>query len=243
MPSIKRFSQEVLENKRFSQEINVFHGRQTPEKATLVGYGALIDSLDLAVPLPARLAVISEKHRQYQTAEWLVFTPRHAPKDSLYGHLTFALKYEGINLLFFKKLFDNVDNTTIKSMVVKEPLSQYSRKIWFLYEWLLQNVLDIPDLKKGNYVPLIDEKLQYATGKGLNSNRHRILNNLPGTIDFCPLISRTPKLENFIKEDLSGKTTRVISDVHRDILLRTSAFLLLKDSKACSVLRERILLI
>ncbi len=232
MPNIKRFSLEELENKRFSQEINVFHGRQTPEKVTLVGYGAVIDSLDLAVPLPAQLAVISEKHRQYQTPEWLVYTPRHTPQDSLYGNLTFALKYEGINLLFFKKLFDIVDKKAIESMVIKEPLSQYSRKIWFLYEWLLQNVLDIPDLKEGNYVPLVDEKLQYATSKGINSNRHRILNNLLGNIDFCPLINKTSKLENFIKEDLSGKTTKVISGVHKDILLRTSAFLLLKDSKA-----------
>jgi len=232
MPNIKRFSQEDLENKRFSQEINVFHGRQTPEKATLVGYGAVIDSLNLAIPLPAQLAVISEKHRQYQTTEWLVFTPRHSPQDSLYGNLTFAIKYEGINLLFFKKLFDIVDKTAIESMVIKEPLSQYSRKIWFLYEWLLQNVLDIPDLKEGNYVPLVDEKLQYATSKGLNSSRHRIVNNLPGTMDFCPMVFKTPKLENFIKEDLSGKTTKVISGVHKDILLRTSAFLLLKDSKA-----------
>ena len=232
MAENKRFSQIVIENKRFSQEINVFHGRQTPEKATLVGYGAIIDSLDLAVPLPAQLAVISEKHRQYHTSEWLVYTPRHTPQDSLYGHMTFALKYEGINLLFFKKLFDIVDKTAIESMVIKEPLSQYSRKIWFLYEWLLKKVLDIPDLKEGNYVPLVDEKLQYATSKGINSNRHRILNNLPGTIDFCPLITKTSKLENFIKEDLSGKTTKVISGVHRDILLRTSAFLLLKDSKA-----------
>jgi hypothetical protein len=96
----------------------------------------------------------------------------------------------------------------------------------------LQKDLDIPDLKEGNYVPLVDEKLQYATIKGINSKRHRILNNLPGTIDFCPLVSKTPKLENYIKEDLSGKTTKVISGVHKDILLRTSAFLLLKDSKA-----------
>lgn len=228
----KRFSQKDIESKRFSQEINVFHGRQTPEKVTLVGYGAVIDSLELAVPLPAQMAVISKKHRQYKTPEWLVYTPRHMPQDSLYGLMTFAIKYEGINLLFFKKLFDIVDKTVIESMVIKEPLSQYSRKIWFLYEWLLQAALDIPDLKEGNYVPLVDEKLQYATSTGINSSRHRILNNLPGTIDFCPLIAKTSKLENFIKKDLSGQTTKVISGVHRDILLRTSAFLLLKDSKA-----------
>jgi hypothetical protein len=223
----KYISRNALENKLFSREINVFHGRQAPEKATLVGYGAIIDSLDLAVPLPFRLALISEKHRQYQTPEWSIYTLRHTPQDSLYGHLTFALKYEGINLLLFKKLFDRVDKTAIEYMVIKEPLSLFSRKIWFLYEWLLQKALEIPDLKEGNYVQLVDEKLQYAITKGINSNRHRIINNLPGTINFCPLISKTQKLENFIKEDLSGKTTRVIRDVHKDILLRTSA---LKES-------------
>jgi len=232
MASIKRYSQKALENKHFSQEINVFHGRQTPEKATLVGYGAVIDSLELPVSLPATLAVISEKHRKYQTPEWLVYTPRHTPKDSLYGNLTFAIKYEGINLLFFKKLFDIVDKKAIEAMVIKEPLSQYSRKIWFLYEWLLKEELTVPDLKEGNYVPLLDEKLQYATIKGKNSSRHRILNNLPGTTDFCPLIAKTSKLENFIAKDLSGKTINIISDVQKDILLRTSSFLLLKDSKA-----------
>ncbi|MCK4920727.1 MAG: Fic family protein [Bacteroidales bacterium] len=232
MTNNKYISQEVLNNKCFSQVINVFHGRQAPEKASLVGYGALIDSLDLAVPIPARLALISEKHRQYQTPDWLVYTPRHMPKDSLNAHLIFAIKYEGINLLFFKILFDRIDSEVIESMVIKEPLSQYSRKIWFLYEWLSQKVLDILDLKEGNYVPLIDEKLQYAISKGINSKRHRILNNLPGTVDFCPLIFKTKKLEGIIKQDLSEKTTKVISNVRRDILLRTSAFLLLKDSKA-----------
>ncbi len=222
----------MVMNKHFSQVINVFHGRQTPEEATIVGYGAVIDSLNLAVTLPSQLAVISKKHRQYHTPEWLVYTPRHMPEDSLYGHLTFAIKYEGINLLFYTKLFDIVDKKTIESMVITEPLSQYSRKIWFLYEWLLQKDLDIPDLKEGNYVPLIDEKLQYAIRKGINSGRHRIFNNLPGTLNFCPLISKTKKLENFINEDLSGKAAKVISGVNKDILLRTSAFLMLKDSKA-----------
>jgi len=222
----------IKKNKQYSREINFFHGRQTPEKAILVGYGAIIEALDLAVPSPSQLALISKKHRQYKTPEWQIYTPRHKPEDTLYGHLTFAIKYEGINLLFFKKLFNKTESTTIESIVIKEPLGQYSRKIWFLYEWLLQIHLNVPDLKEGNYVPLIDEKMQYAISQGSKSGRHRILNNLPGTIDFCPLIHKTRKIEDHIKEDLSAKTLQIISGVHRDILLRTSAFLLLKDSKA-----------
>ena len=31
----------------FSKEISVFHGKTVPEKATLVGYGAVIEALGL----------------------------------------------------------------------------------------------------------------------------------------------------------------------------------------------------
>lgn len=217
---------------RFSKKISVFHGRQIPEKGTLVGYGALIDALSLSVPLPYRLAIISGKHRHYQTSEWRVFTPRHQPQDTLYGHLVFCLKYEGINLLFFKKLFEVVEESVIEELVKKEPFGQYSHKVWFLFEWLMQKLLNIPDLKEGNYIPLLDENLQYTIGKGVNSSRQRIRNNLPGTIGFCPLIYKTSKLDNYIKEDLSKKTVDLVRNVHNDILRRTSAFLMLKDSKA-----------
>lgn len=221
-----------MNDKHFSQTINVFHGRTTPEQGKLVGYGAIIDAMKLAIPLPRQLSLISEIRRQYATESWLVFTPRHQPKETLYDHLVFALKYEGINLLFFKKLFEELEHAIIEHWVSKEPLSLYSRKIWFLYEWLMQKSLALPDLKGGNYVPLVDEKLQYASPVSTNATRQRIKNNLPGTVDFCPLIHKTEKLEKYIAENLSQKTNAVLSSLHKDILLRTSSFLLLKDSKA-----------
>lgn len=221
-----------MNDKHFSQTINAFHERTTPEQGKLVGYGAIIDALKLAVPIPRQLALISEIRRQYATESWLVFTPRHQPKETLYDHLVFALKYEGINLLFFKKMFEQLEPATIEQWVNNEPLSLYSRKIWFLYEWLMQKSLALPDLKGGNYVPLVDEKLQYASSVSINATRQRIKNNLPGTVDFCPLIHKTLKLEKYITENLSKKADVVLGSIHKDILLRTSSFLLLKDSKA-----------
>lgn len=215
-----------------SQKINVFHGRTAPEPGNLVGYGAIIEAYELPVPMPQRLAIISQKHRQYTTDKWLVFTPRHQPDDTLYAHLVFALKYEGVNLLVFKKLFERLEPGKIIAWIKHEPQSQYSRRIWFLYEWLLQVRLEVPDLKEGNYILLLNENLQFATLVSINSNRHRIKNNLTGNVNFCPLIYKTAKIEKYIAENLSEKTDKVISEVNRDILLRTSAFLLLKDSKA-----------
>ncbi|MFH0759940.1 MAG: Fic family protein [Bacteroidota bacterium] len=218
--------------KRFSQPINVFHGRTAPEPGKLVGYGALIEALDLPVPLPGQLAMISERHRYYTFEGWLVFTPRHQPDETLYDHLVFALKYEGINLLFFKKMFEQIEPATIEQWVHNEPFGQYSRKIWFLFEWLMQKPLQIPDLKAGNYIPLIDKEMEFTNAVSINSRRHRIKNNLPGTVGFCPLIRQTEKLKRFIAQNLAEKTQNVINDFHKDLLLRTSAFLMLKDSKA-----------
>ncbi|MDR3626950.1 MAG: Fic family protein [Ignavibacteriaceae bacterium] len=221
-----------MNSKRFSQSLSVFHERETPERGNLVGYGALIEGLSLNVPIPNRLSLISEKHKKYSVGGWNVYTVKHQPKETLYNHLVFALKYEGVNLLFFKKLFDKLNPAEIEEWIKKEPLSIYTRKIWYLYEWLMPKQLSINDLKEGNYVSLVDDKIQYTSAVSLNSSRHRIKNNLPGTVNFCPLVYKTPKLEKYINNNLAEKTNLVIKEIHKDILLRTSAFLLLKDSKA-----------
>ena len=220
-----------MNNKHFSRRITIFHGRQTPEEAVLVGYGAIIEALQLAVPMPFQLALISSKKRQYKNEQWQVYTSRHQPEDNLHKHLVFALKYEGINLLVFKKLFETISQKEIETIVQQEILGQYSRRIWFLYEWLLNKKLDIDDLNRGNPVPLIDENLQFAV-KGISSPRHRIINNLPGTVDFCPLIFKTEKLNARIAANLSEQQKIFLKKVHKDVLQRASSFLLLKDSKA-----------
>lgn len=221
-----------MENKSFSLKISVFHGRSTPEEGLLVGYGALIEAYTLILPLPNSLTLISSKKRQYNTDQWQVLTSRYEPEDTLYKQLVFALKYEGVNLLFFKKLFEKLSTAEIETLVQLEPQGQYSRKIWFLCEWLLGTKLNILDLDKGNFVFLLDEKAQYASPISINSSRHRIKNNLPGTVNFCPLVFKTQKLERYIEANLSSKKDTYLNAIHKDVLHRASAFLLLKDSKA-----------
>jgi len=221
-----------MKNTQFSHEILIFHGRTAPEAAFLTGYGAVIQFYELEVPIPATLALISKKNKNYNIPDWIIFGPKYQPNDTLAGHLVFALKYEGVNLLVFKKLFEKLDQSELVTIITSEYSGQYMRKIWFLYEWLMEKKLPIADLTFKNFIPLLDDKLQFASNSSINSSRHRIRNNLPGTINFCPLIKRTKKLNACILKDFSLKTAEVIHGVHKDILLRTSAFLLLKDSKA-----------
>ncbi|HSH20683.1 MAG TPA: Fic family protein [Draconibacterium sp.] len=220
-----------MNNNHFSQKITVFQGRITPEESFLVGYGAIISHYKISVPVPERLSLISQKDRKYQTEEWQVFTPRYQPDETLFKQLVFALKYEGVNLLIFKKLFEILSSNEIIELVQIEPLSQYSRKIWFLYEWLFKIQLEIADLKSGNFVPLIDEKIQFAI-EGIRSSRHRIINNLPGTPGFCPLIYKTEKLKEFVEANLQDQKSSYLKGIHKDIMQRAASFLLLKDSRA-----------
>ncbi len=90
----------------------------------------------------------------------------------------------------------------------------------------------LKNLKSGNYVQVIDNKLQYGLPKGKRSSRHRIVNNLPGTINFCPLITKTEKLENYISQKIQDKNIAKLKGYRKDLLQRTASFLLLKDSKA-----------
>jgi Fic family protein len=221
-----------MENIHFSQEKLVFHGRTAPETGFLTGYGAIIQYYKLEVPIPATLALISRKNKNYFKPGWIVFGPKYQPSDTLTGHLVFALKYEGVNLLFFKKLFERIDQSEVVTIIMSGYSGQYMRKIWFLYEWLMQKKLPIADLTFKNFIPLLDDKLQYTSTLSINSSRHRIRNNLPGTVNFCPLIQRTKKLDDYISRNLSEKTIKAIQGIPKDVLLRTSAFLLLKDSRA-----------
>lgn len=222
-----------MNNNRFSQLLTVFHNRPAPEKGYLIGYGTIINIYELRVPLPDMLSLVSQKHKRYLTEEWRIFTPRYMPEDTLMGHLTFALKYEGIELAILKKLFEKLDAKEMSQLIANEPTGQYSRKIWFLYEWLMDKALDLPDLITSNYIDLVDDNIQYACRQGIEtSKRHRIRNNLPGVKDFCPMIRKTALLEQYIKLDLSQKVNNIIGKIHPDVMARAAAFLLLKDSKA-----------
>lgn len=220
---------------RFSGPVKVFHDRRLPEPATPAGYGALIDAWRLDVPIPLTLAAISGQHKTVTRDGWRLLTPRHAPAATLEGHLTFALKYEGLDLAVLKRLFLATGPGPIAALVQSKPSGSYARRIWFLYEWLTGSRLDLPDLKRVAYVDAVDSELQYAAG-GTDSPRHRVRDNLPGTPAFCPLVFRTAALEAFVAANLADSARAIAAEVPADLLARTAAFLLLKDSRASYVI-------
>jgi len=222
---------EQEQKHQFSGRVSIFQESRLPETALPVGYAALIAALDLQVPLPLILCAIGARHKVYEQNGWRIYTPRHEPSATLEGHLVFALKYEGLDLVVLKRFFEAIDQAELEIMIQAKPNSSYMRRIWFLYEWLLDRQLDIPDAKTGTYAKIVDPKLQWAI-KGTTSTRHRVRNNLPGSRDYCPLVRRTDALNAFVASKLDEQAKAVIGRISGSILARTAAFLLLKDSKS-----------
>jgi len=224
----------------FSLVAPVFNSIVFPEQVVVSGYAAIIYKLQLPVPYPKIIASVSFKSKRVKTDTYIVLPNSYQVDDNLsiseiealYKHLVFALKYEGVDLLVLNAITKHYNELELTQLVSIEPTGQYSRRLWFLIEWLLGKKLDkIPNLTKKSYVEAVDTKLQYAV-TGIKSPRHLVINNLPGTINFCPLIRKTDKLTSFIEQNLSEKKEIYLKGIRKSILQRASAFLLLKDSKA-----------
>ena len=203
-----------------------------PEPGSPAGYAALAARYDLRVPLPSRLTAIAGRHHPASTTEWRMLPPGHAPDDNLQEQLEFALKWEGVSPGVLAALFREIDPGEIAHIVRDKPTGAYARRIWFLYEWLTDIRVDVPDAGKVTAVPVVDPRRQYAARTGPLSRRHRVRDTLPGPRRFCPLVRRTPELDRFVAMKLDQRAREVIKRTHPDIVRRAAAFLLLEDSRA-----------
>jgi len=197
----------------------------------LAGYAALIAAHGLTVPLPRQLSATDEGSSRLETPGWRLLTRRHAPQSDFGGHLTFALKHEGLDLAVLKRLFQAAGPAPVESMVRETPTGRFARRAWFLYEWLTGEKLDLPDAEAGAYVHVVDPKRQWASKSKL-VRRQRVRDNLPGTPRFCPLVTRTERLARLVESDLLGRASEVMGALPADLLARTAAFLQLEDSKS-----------
>lgn len=209
-----------------------YHERPLPQPGDPAGYAALVDRYGLEVPLPPRLTAIAERYHPESSRQWQMLPPSHRPDDSLAAQLEFALKWEGVSLGVLSALFERIDPEEIEAMVEEKPTGIRTRRLWFLYEWLTGNELDLPDAGKVKAVPVLDPEQQFGLPDPPLSRRHRVRNNLPGTPDFCPLVRRTPELEAHLEQDLGERARQVIGRAPSDIVRRAAAFLLLADSRA-----------
>lgn len=201
------------------------------------GYSHLIEHYRLvARPLPVR-ARIDTRIRGRQTEpsgdhEILLFEEKYRPEDHLIGHLQFALRYEGINLEVLSLLFNQCGEVELNNWLAENPASIYARRAGYLYEWLTGKSLKPQVPAKTRYVELIDNEIQLGIKQGEKDTRFRVINNLPGNRDFCPLVRRTPYLSEMVAYDLRDKTLKTLAKYDQDLLRRAAGYLYLKETQS-----------
>ncbi len=211
-----------------------YHGEVLPKATQAIGYTWLIEYFKLDLPL-RELCCISEIRLDTQKkhkGKWTIFDAQVKFEDTTCGHLEFSLKHESIDLLILKSILKKIPREEVSEHISKNPKAIQKKKIWFFYEFFLQETLEIDDLPAGKYDDLINSDKYFVRNNSIKFKRHKINYNLLGTFEFCPIIKKTEKLKNYIDKDLSLKTSELIGTVNNSILRRAASFLLLSDSKA-----------
>jgi len=208
-----------------------------PPGAEPVGYKFLLEQLKIDAIPHYRWSYITNnwdsKVYKYETINLeLHIYPKSFQFEQLpLKHVEFALKHEGMNFEILKQVFLKIGEDAVIKHILSAPSGKYSRKIWFLYEFLLEKRLDLENLAKGPYVELIDSK-KYYTGKSTKSLRHRVIDNLLGTKEFCPFVRRSPILKQFEEKDLRKVADRLTRNYNQIVLTRAIRYLYTKETMA-----------
>src|SRR5438046_3298422 len=160
-----------------------------------LGYRWLIERFGLAVTQALRTETVIGSTRATVsdgTTERRTVLEQLRPEPTLAGHLSFALKHEGVHLEALSRLFAVAPAAEVEDWIRREPTGRYARRTGFLYECLTRQRLDVPDTTRGTYVPVVDPELELIASTPINSTRLRVPDTLLDRTDLTPDAHRTP---------------------------------------------------
>jgi hypothetical protein len=203
----------------------------------LVGYAAFIGRAGTSwrAPKPRHLSSIGPGGRTRVTTPDGVHEsfPEQFQRDtSDVGQLVFALKYDGVDLLALLRIFSTIGGAELAAALREKSSSAYLRRLWFFYEFLLGERLDLPDAEAGAYVDALDPE-EYITRQGPKLRRYRVNFNLLGpTPRWCPIVCRTEKLRTYEAMRLDELAKMAVEDLSPRDLQRAIRYLYVKETRA-----------
>ena len=208
---------------------------EVPLEAEPLGYKKLVSLFALGAVTHFRWSYASlkwekrEVHFNDQNMSLYIYPCSYRLSDDVFEHLEFALKHEGVNLYILKKVLESLSFGDLLKHISKKQTGKYARILWYLYEKFTNKVLPLNDLLQGTFVPLLDPK-EYYTGESKRSARHRIADNLLGTLDFAPMIRRSPRLRDAEKKDLGHVAHNLAKQYEPSVLERAMRYLYTKET-------------
>ena len=168
-------------------------------------------------------------HYNDQNLTLYIYPASYRIADDIFEHMEFALKHEGMNLYILKKVLVKIPSSEIAKYILSRPTGKYARVIWYLYEKWNNLQLSIQDLKQGTYTPLLDPEIYYC-GKGTRSIRHRVADNLLGSLEFAPLVRKTVMLKDYETKQIGQMARDLAKQYDPSILARAMRYLYTKET-------------
>lgn len=158
-------------------------------------------------------------------------TVSYRPENSMRGHFEFGLKYDDLNLEWLSRFFKATGPSWLEEWVKETPRSVYARKAGFLYEWLTgQQLGSVASAVK--YEEILDPARYLTATTPERNQRWKILDNMPGTPDFCPMIRLTDELQADTAFDVIQALEELDNKFGADLLFRSAAWLTFNESRA-----------
>lgn len=207
-----------------------------PPGAEPIGYRFLVEHFHLNTLPHYRWSYVGpgwdSRAFKYENGPELHLYPKsYQIENQPLNHLEFALKHEGVNLLVIKQVLSIIDRQIVINYISSYPTGKYAKKIWFLYEFLLDKQLPLDNLKRGSYVTLLDPA-HYYCGTPRKSQRHRVIDNLLGNNAFSPLVRKSFRLKQFEEKQLNLLTDAVVKKYDVETLTRAIRYLFTKETIA-----------
>jgi hypothetical protein len=96
--------------------------------------------------------------------------------------------------------------------------------------------LGVPDAAPGRYVDLADpdKQLTWTASERVppRSRRHRIQNNLLGTVDYCPLVRKTSLLQDYQTQGYGEQARKLTMEADPVLFQRAADYLYLSETKS-----------
>ena len=200
----------------------------------MIGYEFLLSHIPLRMPPLSRPAQVRPVTRIEEMPD-LLAVPRHvapAADASMLEHILFALKHESMRLAILHEALKLVPEEAMASALTAQRTGAYLRKAAFIWEKAHGRELPLPwDTTGGNYLDVFDRSTYYTGPVWERSPRFRVNFNGIGPYEFCPVVRKSPALEQRGRDVLERLHTWAANPANAEIVDRVMSWAYLSETR------------